>query len=392
MKILHVTNSMNPAFGGLSAYLRSLVPALAAIGHPSEILSLDQPGAAFLPAIPAPVHALGPVSPGYGYTPRLRPWLAAAAGRFDAVIIHGLWQYHGLATHLVLAPAGSPRTFVFPHGMLDPWFKQTYPLKHFRKWLYWWLAERRVLRGASAVLFTCEEERRLARQSFPGSSYRESVVTFGTAAPPDNPAAQRAEFLLRVPGLHDRPFWLFLGRIHPKKGVDLLIDAYAALAHGGAALPRLVIAGPCEDEAYLRQLRDRAVATCPAGSVLWPGMITGDVKWGALRCAAAFVLPSHQENFGIAVVEALACGTPVLISNQVNIWREIAEEEAGLIEPDTVEGTLRLLSRWLALDEAAVHAMRTAARRSFAQRYEIGAVAHSLVAALQASLPARAAP
>ena len=94
------------------------------------------------------------------------------------------------------------------------------------------------------------------------------------------------------------------------------------------------------------------------------------------------MLPSHQENFGIAVVEALACGTPVLISNQVNIWREIAADGVGLVEPDTAEGTFRLLSQWLAVDEDARGRMRTAAAASFLQRYEIGASARSLVETL----------
>jgi glycosyltransferase involved in cell wall biosynthesis len=374
---------MNPAGGGVSACIASLVPALAGLGHPSEIVSLDRPDEPFLRPLPVPVNALGPARLGYAYAPRLRPWLKAEAGRFDAVIVHGLWQYHGLAAFLALAPRGRPRYFVFPHGMMDPWFERQYPLKHLKKRLYWRLAERRVLRGAACVLFTCEEERRLARESFAGGSYRERVVPFGTAAPPDDPAVQRAAFFHRHPELRDRPYWLFLGRIHPKKGADLLIDAYAAHTARGAVLPRLVMAGPCADPDYLRQLQMRAAASCPAGALLWPGMLSGDAKWGALRGAEVFVLPSHQENFGIAVVEALACGTPVLISDQVNIGREIDADGAGLVGPDTPAGTFRLLERWLGLDAGAVRAMGTAAGRSFRARYEIGAVARSLVAALQ---------
>lgn len=377
---------MNPALGGLSACIRWLAPALAELGHPSEIVCLDAPREPFLKAIPVPVHALGPAYLGYAYAPRLRPWLKAAAGRFDAVIVHGLWQYPGLATHLALAPGGPPRCFVFPHGMLDPWFKRQYPLKHIKKWFYWWLAERRILHDAAAVLFTCDEERRLARESFAGSSYRERVVTYGTASPPDDPGGQREAFFHRHPELRHRPYWLFLGRIHPKKGVDLLIDAYARLAAKGG-LPRLVIAGPCADAGYLHQLQERATARYQAGTVVWSGMLDGDVKWGALRAAEVFVLPSHQENFGIAVVEALACGTPVLISDQVNIWPEITGDGVGLVEPDTAEGTFRLLSRWLALDAGTAAGMRVAARRTFLQRYEIGAVARSLVTALQEARP-----
>ena len=155
MKILHLTNSMNPAYGGLSTFLHALAPALTAHGHPSEIVSLDAADCAFLRAIPAPVHALGPVKHGFGYAPKLAAWLALNFSRFDAVIVHGLWQYPGFATlHAAQRIRPTVPYFVFTHGMLDPWFRRTYPLKHLRKLAYWFLAERRILRRAVAVLFT----------------------------------------------------------------------------------------------------------------------------------------------------------------------------------------------------------------------------------------------
>ncbi len=388
MKILHVTSSVDPALGGLSACIRSLTPALAALGHPSEIVCLDAPHEPYLESVGAPVHALGPGYRNYGYSPRLMAWLKAEVRRFDAVIVHGLWQYHGLAVHRALAAPGSPPYFVFSHGMLDPWFKREYPLKHLKKWFYWWPAERNVLRGAAAVLFTCEEERRLARESFAGSTYRERVVAFGTAAPPDNPARQREAFFARMPELREAaPTGFFSDASIRKKAWTCSSMRMPASPRGNAALPRLVMAGPCADADYLRQLQTRHAGLEPANAVLWPGMLQDDVKWGALRAAEAFVLPSHQENFGIAVVEALACGTPVLISDQVNIWREITTDGAGLAEPDTAEGTLRLLSLWTEQDADTVGRMRIAARRSFVERYEIGAVARSLVTALHEALP-----
>jgi len=362
----------------LSAFLRALVPALAACGHPSEIASLDRPDAPWVNSGSAPVHPLGPAKLGYAYAPRLRSWLRAQAPRFDCVLVHGLWQYPGLATHLALSPARVPY-YIFPHGMLDPWFKRQYPLKHIKKWIYWHLAERRILAGAQAVLFTCEEERWLARESFGGRPYRERVVNLGTATPPARSLGQREAFFQRHPELRDHPFWLFLGRIHPKKGPDLLLRAYAQMSRHNPALPRLVMAGPCADNRYLRELQSFAAESCPQGSVLWSGMLSGDAKWGALRAAEVFVLPSHQENFGIAVVEALACGVPVLISNQVNIWREIVDDGAGLVGADTVDGTLRLLERWCSFSTETRQRMRAAAVDSFAGRFEIGAVAQSLL-------------
>jgi hypothetical protein len=91
--------------------------------------------------------------------------------------------------------------FVFPHGMLDPWFKRTYPFKHLKKWLYWPWAEYRVLRDAQAVLFTCEEEKRLARESFWLYRCNERVVTLGIARPSGDTTAQRELFLAAIPGM-----------------------------------------------------------------------------------------------------------------------------------------------------------------------------------------------
>ena len=383
MKILQVISSLNPAYGGVSACLDALTPELAKLGHVSEVVCLDDPKERFLKTFPGKVHALGPTRFSYQYSPQLLPWLRRATPDFDVVIAHGLWQFHSFAVRRALRGAEAPPYFVFSHGMLDPWFKRQYPLKHVKKLLYWWPAERRVLRDARAVLFTCEEERVLARQSFAGYRCRERVVAFGTVGASGDSGAQHEAFYRHVPALRGKPFWLFLGRIHAKKGVDLLIDAYAELAAKTAApLPALVIAGPCNDREYLNKLQARA-ARCPAGSVFWPGMISGDVKWGALRAAEIFALPSHQENFGIAVAEALSCGTPVLISNKVNIWREIEADAAGLVEPDDAAGTGRLLKRWRGLDEQTRKNMSAAASTSFDRRFAITSVALSLTQVLR---------
>jgi glycosyltransferase involved in cell wall biosynthesis len=112
--------------------------------------------------------------------------------------------------------------------------------------------------------------------------------------------------------------------------------------------------------------------------VHWPGLIGGDLKWGALRACDAFVLPSHQENFGISVVEALAAGRPVLISNQVNIWAEIESDSVGLVDDDTLEGTEHLLRRWLELPAAERDSMATRARSSFAARYTMNRTAETI--------------
>jgi glycosyltransferase involved in cell wall biosynthesis len=296
------------------------------------------------------------------------------------VIVQGLWQYSSFGVRRALRGTPTPY-FVFPHGMLDPWFKRTYPLKHLKKLLYWPWAEYRVLRDAAAVLFTSEEERRLARESFWPYRGSEVVVNYGTAAPEIDLASAREDFFGDFPRLRGRRFLLFLGRLHEKKGCEELIQAFASI-HNSSSADRsieLVMAGPCADHAYQEHLKRLALG---ASGVTFTGMLEGNPKWGAFSAADAFILPSHQENFGIAVVEALAAGTPVLISNKVNIWREIVADEAGYVENDDLAGTTRLIERWVAAAPDVRAAMKGKARECFVRHFEINRATDSLLKVL----------
>ncbi len=381
MRLLHLISSVNPAGGGPIEGLKQTAVVCARRGITTEVATLDDPAAPWISGFPLPLQAFGPARFKYHYTPRLVPWLRAHAHDYDAVVVHGLWQYNGLAARAALRRSSTPY-YVFPHGMLDPWFKRAYPLKHLKKWLYWPWADYRVLRDAEAVLFTTEEERRLARQSFWLYRCREAVVGYGTAAPPGDAAQQREVFCRAFPALRDTRNLLFLSRLHPKKGCDLLLAAFARVARRDPRL-RLVMAGP-DQVGWQPTLVAQAERLGIAGRVTWTGMLSGDVKWGAYRAADAFVLPSHQENFGVVVAEALACGVPALISDKVNIWREVHASGAGLVADDTGAGTERLLDVWLGLPDAERLAMRAAAAAAFREHFQIEAMVTRLQAVLRA--------
>ena len=385
MRILRSIHSVNPAGGGPIEGIKQIARVHAAAGHETEIVSLDGPGDAWVEECPLKVHALGPGRTSYGYSATFVPWLAAHRAEYRAVIVSGLWQYSGFGVWRALAGTDTPY-FVFPHGMLDPWFKRAYPLKHWKKWAYWPWADYRVLRDARAVLFTSEEERRAARESFWLYRCREKVVNYGVAAPTGDGDVQRQAALERFPVLSGKRVFLFLGRIHEKKGCDLLLRAFAKVVHAADSDLHLVLAGP-DQSGWTKELQALADRLQISSRVLWAGMLSGDVKWGMLRLAEVFVLPSHQENFGIAVAEALACGTPVLISNKVNIWRETAADEAGLVDDDDESGTTRLLERWLSLAPGVKEAMRENAVRSFQTRFEVTRAAAALTALLAESHP-----
>lgn len=366
MRLLHVIASIRAAGGGPAEAIRSLSAVHQRAGHVVEVASLDDPAHPEVSSFPFPVHAFGPARGNYSYSPQYVPWLRRNRHRYDAVIINGLWQYHSFGAWRALRGASTPY-FVFPHGMLDPWFKRTFPLKHWKKQLYWPWADYRVLRDARAVLFTCEQEKLLAPQSF--SLYRAHAVVTGLGTTPPPPGIDAATFLERYPALHGKRLVLFMGRLHPKKGCDLLLEAWTATLAKKSAW-HLVFAGP--DELHWQQaLAARAAALGIADRVLWAGMLRDTMKWSALFAAEVFALPSHQENFGIAVAESLACGVPVLISREVNIWREIEAAHAGFVAPDTVEGTASLLVQWKKLPEAERTAMRHNARACFQQHFDI---------------------
>lgn len=383
MKLLRLIHSLNPTGGGVAEGVSQLTPHLSSLGATTTVASLDPPDAPWLEQQPFQSISLGPVARGYGYSRGLPSRILTLAQQHDIVIIEGIWNYHSLATWRALRGSGIPY-FVYTHGMLDPWFKRTYPVKHIKKWAYWPWADYRVLRDATAVLFTSEQERLLARQSFWLYQAKEQVVGYGTSVPPGDANLQRQLFLARFPKLNDKRILLFLSRIHPKKGVDLLIEAFAAVAGSDPRL-QLVIAGP-NQMGWQTQLQQRVAALGLAERVTWPGMLSGDLKWGAFRAAELFCLPSHQENFGIVVAEALACGLPVAIAKPVNIAAEVAAAGAGLVHEDTVVGTTDALRQWLAFGEAEKYHMAKQTNQLFRERFDFASVASSLFSVLQSAL------
>lgn len=381
MKLLHVIASIRAAGGGPVEAVRSLSAVHQRDGHSVEVVSLDDPADPEVQAFPLRLHALGPAGNAYSFAPAFVPWLRKNHARYDAVVVHGLWQYHSFGAWRALRGTPTPY-YVFPHGMLDPWFKRSFPLKHAKKWLYWPWADYRVLRDARSVLFTCEEEKLLAPESFALYRVHPVVTGLGTASPP--PDTDAITFLDLHPELRGKRILLFMGRLHPKKGCDLLLEAYATTMANDPEW-RLVFAGP-DAFHWQKKLVARAQTLGIADRIVWTGMLRDSMKWSALAAAEVFALPSHQENFGIAVAESLACGVPVLISREVNIWREIEAANAGFVAPDTLEGTTSLLGRWQQLPESERRAMRQNARQCFQRHFDIEHSAARLLEAIESTV------
>jgi glycosyltransferase involved in cell wall biosynthesis len=347
MRLLHVTPTTDRASGGPAEGLRRILIGYQRLDCTAEVVSLDSPKGQYASDIQAPVHEVGPALGVYRYTPKLMPWLQENYSRFDGIVLHGIWQYPAYAAWRTIS--GKKPYVIFTHGMLDPWFRDAYPLKHLKKYPYWLAAVYHLLHDARRVLFTSPLEQELAPRSFKPYDCHSEVIPYGTLPPEDKPEISRAAFYRLCPAVSGKRFLLFLSRIHEKKGCDLLIQAFGKIA---ASVPDmdLVMAGP--DSAGLQaKLMTMTHNLGIAHRVHWPGMLKDDSKWGAFRSCEAFILPSHQENFGIAVAEAMACERPVLITNKVNIWPDIVHGKSGIVEEDTLEGITQLLQRYLLLNE-----------------------------------------
>lgn len=383
MNILRVIPSMDPKQGGPCQGIRNSIPAQEKLGVYNEVLSFDDPSSEFLDKDHFKINAIGPAKGPYSYCSGLNTWLNKNLLRFDAVIIHGLWQYHSYGTYKAWKyfrkdNKKTPPVYVMPHGMLDPYFQKAKSrrLKAIRNWVFWKVVEGHVLNEVSGVLFTCKEELLLARETFrPYHPNAELNVGYGIQPPPAYKKEHRNSFLDLCPEIEGKPYWLYLSRIHPKKGVDMLIRAYLKLLKKQPDIPALVIAGPGLETVYGNFLTKIGQHK----KIHFLGMLQGNAKWGAFYGCRAFILPSHQENFGIAVVEAMACKKPVLISDKVNIWREIRDGNGGLICEDTVEGTFKMLKEYDSLSELDQLELGENSHKIYQYNYEIEQAAAKMI-------------
>ena len=297
-----------------------------------------------------------------------------------AIIAHGLWQWPGEVALKRFKKSKAPY-LVFPHGMLDPWFKKTYPFKHIKKQLYWWWKQREILKYAQAVCFTTEEERALARKTFFPYQANEVVTGIGVNDPPQACLKQKEHFLAKYPDLKGKRMLLYLGRFHPKKGVDLLIQEWKKKQKDKKDIT-LVLGGPLSPSSpFIEKLKNLSY---DCSNICWTGMLEGKDKWTALRLADALILPSHQENFGMVVAEACSVGKPVLLTNKVNLWREIESTHAGIVAEDNAKGISEMLSAW---SEGRIQGAEKNALRCFQDHLHVKNAARRLIEVIQDASP-----
>lgn len=369
MKIAHVICSLHPRLGGPQALVYRLAVAQAMLGNDVVLAaSPDQQAdeaeklatsTARVPKVDSfRVERIAPVGQKQLFLGGRNDELAKLVGWADIVHLHNIWEPIIPVAAREARRAGKPYV-VIPNGMLDPW---SLAQKKWKKRLAMLLGYRKMLDGAAALHVLNDDEERLIRPlrlKCPGI-----IVPNGVFLEEITPLPPTGEFRRRRPELRDDPFILFLSRVHYKKGLDHLADAFAIVAKQHPTV-RLVVAG--SDDGAKADFEARIAAAGLTGRTHVVGPIYGPEKLAALVDAAVFCLPSRQEGFSIAITESLACGLPAVVSDACH-FPEVETERAGRVVPLDASRVSEALLEILG-DAGKRRAMSEAGQRLISSKY-----------------------
>jgi glycosyltransferase involved in cell wall biosynthesis len=365
MRLLHVTQSYYPFLdkGGPTVKVRSLALGLASSGHGVTVLTadlgFDQAKREISGAVPgrwgfeANENGVEAIYLRTRASYRSLTWNPGAAwfcrerlGAYDLTHIYGLYDMIGPRV------AGACRRIARPY-VVEPMGMFLPIVRNIRmKRLYHDTLGGRLLQGASRVIATSEQERQELLDG--GIAHSKIVVRRnGIEIPGQFPAAGSFRSQWNIPG--DAKCVLFLGRLVSKKSPDLMLEVFSRwnLRGNGSRGSVLIMAGPDEEDGFREHLEGIAAQLGLNGRVLFTGPLYGDAKWAAYRDADVFVLPSQNENFGNTAAEAVACGTPVLVTDRCGI-APMVDQRAGLVVPHDCTALEAGLAR--ILDDSALAA------------------------------------
>jgi len=396
LKILQIIPSISVVYGGPSQMVKGLSSALASQGVEVTVLTTDSNGDVGQPPLDVPLNK--PVEQDgyllryfrcspfrrYKFSIDLLRWLSQHGKEFDLAHIHALFSPVSTAAAMVARNKKLPY-ILRPLGTLDP---ADLRKKRRFKQIYAALLEGPNLAGAAGIHFTSVQEAKISERF--GTHTPDLVIPLGVE-PPQPPLVRgekegvmtsKGETRMKWGIPDDRPLVLFMSRIDPKKGLNLLIPALERLLKSGLDFHFVLAGASPQSPDYEKQIIEQVKA-----SPLWSrstitGFVTGELKAALLQDADLFVLPSYYENFGIAVAEAMVAGTPVVISDQVHIWEEVKDAEAGWVSPCEVDALTECLRE--ALDSAGERQRRGANAQDYAlKNYSWDAIARAMIQAYQ---------
>jgi glycosyltransferase involved in cell wall biosynthesis len=381
MKVLHVIPSLSVKEGGPSLALPVMARALGQQGIEVTIATTDDDGRGKRLTVALGRNTIDDQwihyiyfrknTEFYKFSFQLTRWLLRHVADFEVVHIHALFSYSSVVAGFVARSRQIPY-IIRPLGVLNQWGVKNRRRILKRLSLRW--IELPILRSASAIHYTSQAEQLEASLAHPGiASLPSAVIPLAIEAV--NPSADSAGFYAKFPEASGRPIVLFLSRLDRKKGLELLLEAFARVC-SSVDRSLLVIAGE-GTPGYTASLRARADALNLSRDIIWAGFLSGDEKTAAFAAATIFVLPSFSENFGFAALEALAAGVPVILSDQVALSDEIRDADAGLVAPCEAEPLAEKIITLL-LDPKLRRRFGTNSRRLVQKRFSMEAVGRAL--------------
>jgi glycosyltransferase involved in cell wall biosynthesis len=283
-----------------------------------------------------PVHIFAAqLGDSFKYSRPFTSWLKAEIANFDVVHIHAVFNHSSIAAARACARKHVPY-IVRPLGTLDPWSMKQ---KRFRKQLFLRLGAKRLLTNAAAIQYTTEAEKNATETTL--RLNHGTVVPLGVDDEISSVEISRESFAQFFPTLVDQPYVLVLSRLHPQKNIQALMQAFMNISYTPALSQwRLVIAGD-GDRDYVARLKTLASTN---NRVSFTGWLESGAKSAILRNASLLALTSFQESFGLSLLEAMACGVPVLVGSNVKLAAEIKDAGAGWITETDVEAITEALS------------------------------------------------
>jgi len=376
MRVLHVIPSVSTRSGGPAEAIVPMCRALQETGIEVVLATTDFGLEVEVSETPVNYRGVSTIffpaqwGDSFKFSRPMSAWLNENVQRFDIVHIHAVFNHACVSAANACRKRGVPYV-IRPLGSLDPWSMKQ---KRLRKQVFWRMTGRAMMQASAAVHYTTRAEQQAVESWVKLNNG--TVVPLGIDSEIADSSMNGDDLLRQFPLLANHPYVLVLSRLHPKKALDVLIDAFLSVVQDSRlANWRLVLAGDGRP-GYVKQLRQKVFAKKAEDLVLFTGWIEGREKKNVLKHASLLALPSHQENFGLCVMEALALGVPVLISPQVNLAEAVESALAGWISPVSrlaLETALRD-----ALEDEGERIIRGRAGELLAQSFSWGKVAAQL--------------
>ncbi|MDX2099950.1 MAG: hormogonium polysaccharide biosynthesis glycosyltransferase HpsP [Leptolyngbyaceae cyanobacterium bins.59] len=392
MRVLQIVPSISLVYGGPSQMVIGLSAALAAQGVDLTVLTTDSNGDVGQPPLAVPLDR--PVAQDgyqiryfrcspfrrYKFSLDLLQWLHTHSHAYDLAHIHALFSPVSTMAATIARWRNLPY-LLRPLGTLDPADLQK---KRRLKQIYAAFLERANIAGAAAMHFTSDQESKISERF--GATSRDLVIPLGVSLPAGFQADQHPESANQIRAKYgipaDRPLVLFMSRLDPKKGLDLLFPALTSLHQEGLEFQLILAGANPQDPGYEDKIRSQIAQSPLSSCTTLTGFVSGELKATLLQAADVFVLPSYYENFGIAVAEAMAAGIPVVISDQVHIWNEVQQAEAGWVTPCEVSALTQTLRS--ALPDGPERQRRGNLARAYAlEHYSWPAIARRMIVAYE---------